>query len=161
MRKTITMLLTAGLVVGAFSAPMADAAKRKKKKQVIRKASATYDTPAIGHPDVGVVCSGANGCATFAIGAKERFAAFNVTDDAGQPVYVNGGQDLDGDNLADTSFSFCGKTDKPVPVEPGYAINLFISAGPGGAVAGAPCAGVGTSGTVDGLFSNKTFKAKF
>jgi hypothetical protein len=159
MRKSITLLLTASLAVGAFSAPMADAAK-KKKKQVIRKASATYDTPAIGHPDVAVACSGANGCAAFAVGAKERFAAFNVTDSAGQAVYVNGGQDLTGDGLADTSFSFCGKTDKPVPVEPGYQLNLFISALPGGVPDG-PCAGVGTSGSVDGLFSNKTFKAKF
>jgi hypothetical protein len=159
MRKTITMLLTASLAVGAFSAPMADAAKRKKKK-VVRKASATYDSPAIGHPDVAVACSGANGCATFAVGAKERFAAFNVTDAAGQPVYVIGGQDLDGDGLADTSFSFCGKTDKPVSIEPGYQLNLFISALPGGVPDG-PCAGVGTSGSVAGLFSSSTFKAKF
>lgn len=158
MRKTITILLTASLAVGAFSAPMADA-KKKKKKKVIRKASASYNTPAIGHPDVAVACNGANGCATFAVGGKERFAAFNVTDEAGQAVYVNGGQDLDGDGFADTSFSFCGKTDKPVAIEPGYELNLFISALPGGP--DAPCAGVATSGTVDGLFSSKTFKAKF
>lgn len=157
MRKTITMLLTASLAVGAFTAPMAVAGK--KKKAVIRKATASYDTPAIGHPDVAVACSGANGCAAFGVGPKEHFAAFKVTDDAGLPVYVNGGQDLDGDNLADTSFSFCGSTPKPVAVEPGYTINLFISAAPGGGTS--PCAGVGTSGTVDGLFSSKTFKAKF
>ena len=158
MRKTISVLLAASFAIGAFSAPMADA-KKKKKKLVIRKAESSYDTPAIGHPDVAVGCSGANGCATFGVGAKERFAAFNVKDDAGQAVYVNGGQDLDGDGFADTSFSFCGKTDKPVPVEPGYTVNLFISAFPGGGTS--PCVGVGTSGTVTGLFASKTFKAKF
>ena len=160
MRKTITTLVAAGLVVGAFSAPMMADAK-KKKKQVIRKATASYDTPAIGHPDVVVGCSGANGCAAFGVGAKERFAAFNVKDDAGLPVYVVGGQDLDGDAFSDTTFTFCGKTPKPVPVEPGYTVNLFISAFPGGARSGSPCAGVGTTGTVDGLFSSKSFKAKF
>jgi hypothetical protein len=158
MRKTITVLLAASFAVGAFSAPMADA-KKKKKKPVIRKATAAYDSPAIGHPDVAVGCVGANGCAVFAVGAKERFAAFNVTDSAGQAVYVNGGQDLDGDQFADTSFSFCGSTDGAIPIEPGYEINLFISAAPGGGTS--PCAGVGTSGTVDGQFSSKTFKPKF
>ena len=158
MRKTITILLTAAMAVGAFSAPMADAKKKKKKKLVIRKAEASYDTPAIGHPDVAVACSGANGCATFGVGAKERFAAFSVTDSAGLPVYVNGGQDLDGDGLADTSFSFCGSTPKPVAIEPGYELNLFISAFPGSE---GPCAGAGTSGSVAGRFASKTFKAKF
>ncbi len=159
MRKTITVLLAASFAVGAFSAPMADAAKRKK--QVIRKATAVYDSPMIGHPDAAGGCIGANGCAVFAVGAKEKFAAFNVKDSAGLPVYVEGGQDLDGDQFSDTSFTFCGTTPKPIAIEPGYEINLFISAGPGGAAAGTPCAGAGTSGMVDGLFSTKTFKAKF
>ena len=160
MRKTVTVLLAASFAIGAFSAPMADA-KKKKKKLVIRSAESSYDTPAIGHPDVAVGCSGANGCATFGIGAKERFAAFNVVDDAGLPVYVMGGQDLDGDGLGDTSFQFCGKTDEPIAIEPGYEINLFISAAPGGVQTGEPCAGAGTSGTVTGLFAGKTFTPKF
>ena len=157
MRKTFTVVLAASLALGAFMAPMADAKKKKKKKAVIRTATAAYDSPAIGHPDVAVGCLGANGCATFATGPTERFASFKVTDSSGLPVYVNGGQDLDGDQLADTSFSFCGSTDAPVAIEPGYEINLFISAAPGG-VGGTPCAGVGTSGSVEGKFSSKTFK---
>ena len=159
MRKSITVLLAASLAIGAFSAPMADAKKKKKKKkQVIRAAEATYDSPAIGHPNVIVGCIGANGCATFGVGAKERFASFNIVDSSGTPVYGVGGQDLDGDQLADTSFEFCGTTEKPVPVEPGYEINIFLSPVTG---ADPVCPGVATSGTVEAKFSNKTFKSKF
>lgn len=160
MKKALILALIAGLMLG--STVTADAKKKKKKKKnVIRSAAAAYDAPMIGHPDVGGVCSGSTGCATFAITAKERFAAFKVTDDAGLPVYILGGQDLDGDNFTDTSFAFCGQTDEAVAIEPGYEILLFISAGPGGVATGEPCAGVGTSGTVDGKFAKKTFKVKF
>ena len=158
MRKTFTVVLAASLALGAFMAPMADAKKKKKKKAVVRTATSVYDSPAIGHPDAAVGCSGSTGCATFATGATERFASFKATDASGLPVYIMGGQDLTGDGLADTSFSFCGQTDAPVAIEPGYEINLFISAAPGGATSGSPCAGVGTSGSVEGKFSSKTFK---
>lgn len=156
MRKSITILLTASLALGAFSAPAVDAKKKKKKKKpVIRKAEATYDTPALGHPNAVVACSGANGCATFGVGAKERFASFNIVDSTGTPVYGVGGQDLDGDNFADTSFEFCGKTDKPIPIEPGYEINIFLSPVTG---ASPVCTGVATNGVVKAKFSNKMFK---
>lgn len=158
MRKTVTVLLAASMAVGAFSAPMADAKKKKKKKKVvIRTAEATYDSPAIGHPNVIVGCIGANGCATFGVGAKEKFASFNIVDSTGTPVYGVGGQDLDGDQLADTSFEFCGKTDKPIPIEPGYELNIFLSP-----VTGADplCPGVASSGSVKAQFANKMFKPK-
>jgi hypothetical protein len=149
MKKTVTLILSAALVVGALGAPHADA--KKKVKKVVRKADAAYDTPAIGHPDVVVGCSGSNGCAAFGIGANEHFASFTIEDSLGQPVYATAGQDLDGDNLADNSFSFCGSTEEPVAIEPGYAINIFIGEGPGTSPA---CVGASSSGVVHGTFSN-------
>ena len=149
MRKTIMVLLSASLVFGAFAVPHADAAKRKKK--VVRTAESVYDTPALGHPDVAVGCSGSTGCATFAIGANEKFASFEIVDSAGLPVYGSVSQDTDGDGFGDVGFNFCGKTEKPMPVEPGYAINIFISAAGGTSPA---CAGAATTGVVKGTFSN-------
>ena len=150
MRKILGLLLTASLLVGIMAAAPADAKKKKKKKT--RTAESTYDTPAIGHPNVIVACSGANGCATFAIGPTERFGTFEIKDSSGTPVYGVGGQDLDGDGFADTSFEFCGKTEAPVALEPGYAINIFISPVTG---ASPVCTGVGTSGKVVAKFSNR------
>jgi hypothetical protein len=150
MRKTIMVLLSASLVFGAFAVPHADA-KKKKPKKVVRKAESVYDTPAIGHPDVVVGCSGSTGCATFAIGANEAFASFEIVDSLGQPVYGSVSQDLDGDGLGDVGFNFCGKTEAPQPIEPGYAINIFIGAGPGTSPA---CVGAATTGVVKGTFSN-------
>ena len=48
MRKTITALLAVGLIAGAFVAPAADAAKKKKKKPYTRVVTDSYASPAIG-----------------------------------------------------------------------------------------------------------------
>lgn len=149
MRKTLSLLLTASVVLGAFAAPAAEA-KKKKKKKINRTATATYDTPAIGVGGVAGVCSGANGCAAFPAAPGEKFIQVEVTDASGTPVYGRIAQDLDGDNQADTAVAFCGKSDKVV-IEPGAAINVFIYAN--GALP-APCAGVGTNGTVKATFTN-------
>jgi hypothetical protein len=147
MRRTIATLLTSALVMGALMAPAADAAKKKKKP---RKAQATYDSPAIGIGGVAGLCNGANGCAAFPLGAKEKFISVNVVDSTGTPVYARVTQDLDGDGQADAATPFCGKTDGKIPVEPGVTINVFVyTVG----VLPAPCQGVATSGVVKATFS--------
>lgn len=151
MKKTLIVGLVIGLLAGALVGSAEAGKKKKKPKKVTRVAESAYDTPAIGHPDLIVGCSGSTGCAIFAVGPTERFASFEIKDSLGTPVYAVAGQDLDGDNFADTSFSFCGKTPEPVAVEPGFEINIFISAGPG---ANPPCPGAASSGVVTGTFSN-------
>jgi hypothetical protein len=150
MKKTIAILATAGLLAASFAGP-ADAKRKRKPKRIEREAESSYDTPAIGHPDVIVGCSGSTGCATFTVGPKERYATFEITDSLGTPVYAVGGQDLDEDGFADTRFTFCGNTEEPVEIEPSVNVNIFISAGPG---MNPPCTGAASSGTVMGTFSN-------
>lgn len=145
MKRALAVALAIGLLAGAMIGP-ADAAKKKKKKRkpkkVERVVEGSYDTPAIGHPDVIVGCSGSTGCATIGVGPKERWVKLEIEDATGLPVYAVAGQDLDGDSFADTSISFCGSTgDEPVEIERGYPINIFISAGPG---VQTPCPGIAT-----------------
>ena len=145
MRRIIATVATAALVVGALMAPAADAAKRKKP----RKAQATYDTPAIGLGGVAGLCSGANGCAAFPVGAKERSISVVVTDSTGTAVYARVTQDIDGDGQADSATPFCGSSGGKIPIEPGIAVNVFVY--PVG-VLPAPCQGVATSGVVKATF---------
>lgn len=155
MRKTTTVILTGMVALSLIVAPAAEAKKKKPKgpQRTERTAESSYDTPAIGHPDVAVGCSGANGCAEFALGADESYITLSIEDSSGMPVYASAGQDTDGDGLADASqFNFCGSTPEPVPVLPGYPLNIFIGIGPG---ASPPCApALGTSGTVTAVISN-------
>jgi hypothetical protein len=134
MKRAIVVALILGLIAGALAAPAAAQKKKKKKKnvRVERVVEGMYETPAIGHPDVIVGCAGTTGCATIGVAANERFVKIEIEDASGLPVYATAGQDLDGDQLADKSFSFCGTTgEEPMEIEPGFEINIFISAGPG------------------------------
>lgn len=150
MKRLIAVGLVMGLMFGMVAS--AEAGKKKKApKKTTREAESVYDTPAIGHPDVIVGCSGSTGCASFAIGPTERFIMLEITDSAGLPVYGSASQDLDGDNFGDVGFNFCGKTEEPMPVEPGFELNIFISAAGG---TSPPCAGAATSGVVKALISN-------
>ena len=156
MKKALVLVLVLGLVVGSLMGPAAAGKKKKKKKKpakVVRTVQGNYDTPAIGHPDVLVGCSGSTGCATIGIGPKERYIKLEVVDASGLPVYASAGQDLDGDQFADNSFSFCGTTGaEAVAVEPGYDLNIFISAFPG---VRSVCAGAAVGpGKVIGKVSN-------
>lgn len=149
MKRFLVLFLILGLVVGSVAT--AEAGKKKKPKKVEREAESVYDTPAIGHPDLIVGCSGSTGCANFGIGPKERFISLEIVDSAGLPVYGSASQDLDGDNFGDEGFNFCGKTDEPMPIHPGVELNIFISAAGG---TSPPCAGAATSGTVKAVISN-------
>ncbi len=151
VKKAIIVALVMGLVAGALAAPATAAKKKKAPKKVTREAESVYDTPAIGHPDAVVGCSGSTGCATFALGATESFISLEIVDSAGLPVYGRASQDTNGDGLGDKSFNFCGKTAEPVAVEPGVTLNIFISAAGG---ARPPCPGAATSGVVKAVISN-------
>ena len=151
MRRTLTLILTAALVAGAFAGAPADAKKKKKKKPKPRTVTATYDSPALGLGGVVGLCIAPNGCVPFATSPKERFVSVKIDDSSGTASYGRVTQDLDGDGQADEATPFCGKTEKPVPIQPGIEVNVFIySLG-----ANPPCAGVGTSGSVTATFTTK------
>ena len=114
MRKVISTVLAAAVVLGAFTAPAAEAKKKKT-----RKATATYDSPAIGVGGVAGLCLGANGCAAFPVGPGEKFISVKVKDATGTAVYARVTQDTDGDGQADVATPFCGKTDGKVRLQPG------------------------------------------
>ena len=143
MRKIITVVVSAAIVLGAFGAPAADAAKKKAKP---RKASATYDAPAIGAGGAGICFPGTIGCVSFGTASNEHFVEVVVEDSAGTPVFASVTQDTNGDNQADTGTDICGASEEPIPIEPGAPITVFIWEGPG---ASPVCPGVATSGTIN------------
>lgn len=147
MRKIITVLMTAAFVVGAFGAPAADAGKKKAKP---RKASATYDLPAIGAAGLGVCSPGTIGCVGFGTAANERNVEVMIEDSAGTPVYASVTQDLNGDNQADTSTDICGASDGPIAIEPGLEVTVFIWEGPG---ISPVCPGFASSGVINMTFT--------
>ncbi len=146
MRKVITVALSAVLVLGAFGAP-ADAGKKKKAKP--RKASATYDGPAIGAMGAGVCFPGTLGCFGFGSAANEKAVDVEVVDSLGTPVLASVTQDLDGDGFADTGVDICGKSEEPIPIEAGYEVTVFIWEGPS---VSPVCPSVATNGTINVTF---------
>ena len=132
MRKTITTVLAAALVLGAFAAPMADAKKKKKAKP--RVVTDTYDAPAIGvgtpvYTGGASGCSGGNniGCVEFPTTAKDKFVKIEVTDQSGQKAggFISQG-DTDGDGIGDGFGEFCGAHAGPVAITPGVPVKVSL-----------------------------------
>lgn len=143
MRKIITVVLSAALVLGAFGAPAAEAGKKKKAKP--RKASATYDNPSIGSSDLGGL---GIGIPSFGTAANESLMTVKITDETGLPVPASVSWDTDGDGISDTGFEVCGETEEPMPIEGGHTINVFLWVLPSSTCP----VGTATSGTVDVTF---------
>lgn len=151
MKKTLVVLLAAGMVAGAMAMP-ADAAKKKKKKKtarIERTLEVRYEAPAaIGTGDAGGVCSG---CPSFPNTSEETWVKVEVIDD-NLPV---GGVDIsfgdtNGDGFFDGGFFVCGATDGWVEVPPASAMQSFPYV-----VSGSQCPGGGaTSGTIKITYSN-------
>ncbi len=150
MRKTMTVVLSVVLLIGAFALPHAEAGKAKKKT---RKASGAYELPAIGVFGAGLCAPGTIGCIPFPLAQGEKYVSLTINDSTGALVFASITQDIDGDNMPDESVDICGKTDKPVKVKPGVEVLVFIWEGPGMAESGV-CAGASSSGTIDAVFSN-------
>ncbi len=150
MKKTLSLLLTLGLLVGLVAmAPSADAAKKKAKK---RKAQGTYAAPAtvVGN------CTQTDGigCMTIQSGPGEKYITATATDAHGLPVSISVDADLDGDMSTETNYgSFCGETEEPIQIEPGVALVFWV--GRADVALLDQCApGIATQGTLDVTFSN-------
>lgn len=147
MKRAIVVSLIVGLVASALFAAPAEA-KKKKSKKTTRTAEADYVLP-----NGGLWLQAVNlGGASFPISMTESYVSVVVTDLVSPKVWGVIGQDTNGDLQADTSISFCGKTDAPVPVTPGIDVTVFLFQGPCLLNDSSPA--FGTAGTIIATFSN-------
>ena len=151
MRKLIVASVIIGLLGAGLVVPAA--AGKGKSKKVTRKAEGTYDNPAIGIPGV-VGTSSAGGAVEFGLTPKEAFIEVEVVDASGQPVMTTMSQDTTPDNTTGWEIfaTICGKSEEPIPVEPGITVRVSVYTIPGPDYP--TCAGPATSGTIKASFSN-------
>ena len=145
MKRLFVLIMVLGLVVGAAAA---DAGQKKKK----RKTTGTYQS-------TGVVAAGtcaqtdAINCVRIPSGPTERFVSAVVKDDSGLAVPVSVKADLDGDNRTETLYGvFCGKTKKPIKIDPGVEVTFWVGITSDNATLACPPP---TSGSIDVTFSNR------
>jgi hypothetical protein len=151
VRRLIVAAVIVGLAGGALVGP-AEAKKPKKKKRVERVAEGTYDNPALGVPGVAGTSS-AGGAFEFGLASNESFIDVEITDESGQAVMATMSQDTDPSTPSWEIFAtFCGKTDEPVPVEPGIAVRVSVYTVPG--PDDPSCVGPASSGVIKATFSN-------
>ena len=148
MKKLIVTSIIIGLLGAGMVLP-AEAGKRKK----VRKVEGTYDNPAIGIPGT-VGTSTAGGAVEFGITSKEAFIDVEVVDQSGQPVMTTMSQDSDPENSTGWEIfaTFCGKTEEPVPIEPGLTVRVSVYTMPGREHP--TCTGPASSGVIKATFSN-------
>ena len=151
MRKAIIVALVLGLVAGSLSAPAV--AKKKKPKKVERVVELTYDLGATGAGapvGTGACLRPTNSCGDIPTGSTEKYVTVEITDAAGLPVAFSLTQDTDPDAIGSESDlgEFCGKTEEPIAIEPGFTIVVFPW------TVGPACGSVATTGTVKATLSN-------
>ncbi len=146
MRRIIAVAMAFGLIFGSVAT--AEAAKKKKPKKTTRTVESVYQAPAIGS-GAGICLVATNSCGDIPTGANEHFVVIEIVDQAGLDVFGTVGQDLNGDGFTDNSTEFCGKTEEPVAIDPGFPLTVFPWA-----VGRADCPGVATTGTVTATLSN-------
>ena len=147
MKRVLVLLLVLGVVLGTLTTAEAAKKKKKKSKKVVRVASEDYLAPAYFY----WAPTGDNiGGVSIPSGLGERFVSVEIKDDSGMNVSAAVGQDPEGDGTVATT-DFCTKTDKPLPIEPGLEVTVFVYVGPCTSPAGPAFA---TQGTVKVTFSN-------
>jgi hypothetical protein len=151
MKRTVVVALLISLIAGLLIAP----AEARRRRRIVQRARAAYETPALGHSDAVIGCllvADGLDCVNFIPRAGMKYLRLQIRDQSGTSTYAAVSQDLDGDGVGDVDYpNVCGKTAKPIKIRPGYEVTVFINAGPG---ADPPCPGVGTPGTVRATFSN-------
>jgi len=153
MWKRLVSLIAAVLVLGLVAAA-ADA----QVKPYVRKAQGTYANPAVGLAGWGGgSCRQTDGfgCVEFRTKRIEDHITISIKDSSGQPVYASIAQDKSTNKgpaptQTEPVGDICGKTTKPLPIEGGYPVDVFIWEGPG---PDPPCAGVATQGSVTARFT--------
>ena len=143
MKRAFAVVLSLGLLAGAMIAP-ADAAKKKKKPAPPFTMEVRYENPAIGTAGAGLSLGGP----ALATNATHVYVSIEIVDDVSPTAYGDFSWDTDGDGIADTGITVCGKTEEPVEIPANTAMTGFMWLAP------SPfCAGASTAGTVKATFS--------
>lgn len=152
MKKISVVALLGCFVLTTLLAPPALAKKKKKgKKRTERVEVIDYSHPTgLGVAGAGG-CAPALGCESLPVGSEEVYISVEIADTAGQDVYAEIWQDIDGDDMIDQATGVCGATAGFVPITPGVPVSIPIFEGPG---IDPPCTGVATTGTLTVTFSN-------
>lgn len=144
--KSIAVVASAALILGAFIAP---AEAQKKTKRTERTAEATY----YGAPSYATgICSRDRGigCATFPSAPKEKYVSIEIADTLLAPVFAVVYEDSDGDGMGTWVASICGESEEPIPITRGAEVIVVIW----GQEPPADCPGAFSSGTIKMTFSN-------
>ena len=150
MRKAVVIALCTSLLVGLSAAPGHGAPKKKKPKRVERTVEFEYQCPCAGLYQFGGATGGNPnlGGGVIPMGADDAFVAAEAKDSSGQTVFVALQQDTDGDGFNNPVADFCGKTDAPLPINPGLEMRVFVGS------QGTNCPGPPLGGTITFTFSN-------
>lgn len=150
MKKILSVTVIVALAFGAFAAVPAQA-KKKKPKKIERVEEFEYACPCLGLFQFGSATGGDPnlGGGIMQPGLNEVFVTGEVHDATGLPLNVSLQQDTDGDGFNNPVADFCGSTEKPVTINEGLEIRVFV----GGACSdNTPTTGAG--GTITFTFSN-------
>lgn len=145
MRKTLIALLALSAAASMLAVP---AGAKKKPKKVQRVVEVRYEQPAIGSGTTGGVGLGIPQIPTA---ANEIFVSMEVTDDVNPMAGVRVRWDLNGDGTSDGAFFVCGKTDEPVAIPGGVALDVFPYVGGDVSCPGSSA----TAGSVKATLSNR------
>lgn len=152
-RRILTSITIAAVVALSASAAQGrpPAAPREVTEEYISPAPAVMPV----HPFGAAVCNrngvvaGNRGCIVLPVAPKERFVDVQISDASGTtaPGFV-----AQSDN-PDTWTPICGGTDRPLKINPGVEVTIWVYAYRAPNLP--PCAGAGTSGTVTVRFLTK------
>lgn len=137
MKKALSLLLIAGLVMGSLMAPALAGKKKKKKKKpqpvkIERVVEFDYACPCTGFLQLGTLTGGDPnlGGGAIPVGGDDLYLTGEAVDQSGLDVNVSVNQD-DGTGANKGTGEFCTKTDEPIALDPGMEVRLFV---------GGPCA---------------------
>lgn len=158
MRKTLAVLLSAGLVAGMMAMP-ADAKKKKKKsKRIERVVEIDYTGTGVGVATPaasGGICPASSPdqtgtCIEVPLQAGETYVKVEIQDATGlsAPGFISQG-DLDGDGVGDLYGEFCGAHEEAVPLENLNPVRVSFYTGTCGTTPGTT-----TTGTIVVTLSN-------
>jgi hypothetical protein len=160
VKRSLTMLLVLGLIVGSLVGTAEAKKKKKKVKRIERVVEITYNGPNAGVSTpaaTGGVCQLSTdepgACIETPTSTKDRYVKITVTDASGQAVAGSISQgDTDGDGVSNIYGQFCGETPAALPLAaPGVPLRVTAYAG---TCADGSTPSVMTTGTITLTFSN-------
>lgn len=121
--KKLCVLVATTVAVAASVAPAE--ARRNHSPRVVEE---SYSEPM--YWPVPAACAEHRGCVSFYPRSGQRAISISVSDDLGTEPYLYVYQDVDGDGKSDTPdrlAAVCGRTEAPVPIQPGIEVDVFIN----------------------------------